>query len=525
MKPMRPMRPMPAKRSLPRATLRLLLVGAGAAALLVAGPATLHCSRSGNARDVASEAAIWYCPMHPTYTSDGPGDCPICHMRLVKLEKQSGGVGAPPAGAGTGAAVAPSPVQDAPPSPPRKRIVYRSTMNPNETSNSPGKDSMGMEMVPMEVPATESASSGITGWAEVVLPPERLQQSGITFGTIATKRMARTLRTSGRVTYNEARFHHVHTKLSGWIEHLAVDTVGVPVRRGDPLFDLYAPELLAAQEEYLQALKAERDLGPSSNPDLARGVHDLREAARRRLTLWDFGPEAVARLDETRQAARTITIRAPISGVVTAKEAVHGMYADPASILYTIADLSRVWVLADVYENELSLVHAGSTAEVRLPYDPGVVRRGRVALVSPVLDPATRTARVRIEIDNPSLALRPDMFADVIIATDAGDRTVVPKSAVVRTGERSIVFVDRGEGRISPREITVGLRFEDDLEVISGLAPGERVVTSATFVVDSESRLRASVVAAAPPPASGSAPPAPSSAPRSPAPAPEGVPR
>ena len=192
-----------------------------------------------------------------------------------------------------------------------------------------------------------------------------------------------------------------------------------------------------------------------------------------------------------------MTIRSPISGVITAKEAVHGMYADPSTILYTIADLSRVWVLADVYENELSLVRAGSPVEVRLPYDPSVVRRGRVELVSPVLDPATRTARVRIEIDNSSLVLRPDMFADVLIATDAGDRTVVPKTAVIHTGERSIVFVDRGEGRLLPREIRTGLAFDDDLEVLSGLAPGERIVTSATFLIDAESRLRAAVGGAA----------------------------
>lgn len=488
--------------------------GAGFLVLILLAAATVcvSCSRGGDQERSSVRGTIYYCPMHPAQTSDKPGDCPICQMRLVPIERPAGirqsgaasrqtGQGVPPqspgATGGTEVATPMVPPDSVEPMQPRK-IMYRSTMNPSETSDRPGKDSMGMEMVPVESPVADDGHEAPPGRSEIQIPMERLQQIGVTFGTVATKRAAGILHTTGRVALDETRVHHVHTKFSGWIERLHVDYEGKRVARGDPLFTIFSPDLVATQEELLRALEARRSLGPSPDPDLGKGVDTMIEAARRRLALWDVSPDEIARLETSKEIQRAITIHSETEGIVVQKNVNHGMYVDPSSEEFAIADLSHVWILADLYENEVAGVREGQIVDIRFPMLAGAARRGRIAYVQPAVDPATRTIKARIDVANPHLELKLGMLADVGVRVDAGVRTVVPKTAVIQTGRRAVVFLDLGGGRLLPREIETGVALVDEIEVLSGLSPGDRVVTSASFLIDSESRLRAAVAAALP---------------------------
>lgn len=477
-------------------TLRRTLLVVQLSLLAASAVAFVSCSRgSGPGSSPAAAATIYYCPMHPAQTADRPGDCPICQMRLVPLESSAGGGHVSPAspagsrGAGPGSAPRP-----------QGQTLYRSTMNPGEVSDRPGKDSMGMDMVPVGIgpgEATEEEGGTPPGWSAIQISPDRLQRIGVTFGQVVTKRAIGTMHTTGRVAFDETRIHHVHTKFRGWIDRVDVDYEGKLVERGDSLFTIYSPDVVATQEEFLSSLQARRDLGASPNPDLARGLDAMIEAARRRLELWDVDEEEIARLVRTREVQRTVTIHSRSQGIVVKKNVNHGMYVDPSVEEFSLADLSQVWVLADLYENEIAQVHEGQSAEIRFQAFPGREWRGRISYVQPTLDPATRTVKVRLEVPNRDRRLKPGMLANIDVKIDAGLRVVAPKDAVIQTGRQALVFLDLGEGHLLPRRIETGLVLDDDVEVLSGLSPGDRVVTSANFLVDSESRLRAAVADAA----------------------------
>ena len=406
-----------------------------------------------------------------------------------------------------GRTTGPAPVRPAPASSPAsksaKKILYWvDPMHPAYKSDKPGiAPDCGMDLVP--VYADEGApapASAVEGYASLTLPPDRQQAIGVAAGVVERRDLVKTIRAAGRVAFDERRLHRIHAKFEGYVESLPVDYTGRPVRRGEPLLSIYSPELLATQQEYLIAVRAKRELGLSGNTDAVRGGADLYESARQRLLLWDIPPSEIARLERTGQPLKALTIVSPVSGIVTAKNAVQGARVMPADSLFEIADLSRVWVLADVYEAEAAFVRVGQTGRMTLSYLPGREWTGKVTFIAPVVQPETRTVSVRLELANPDGVLKPDMFADVVLERALGRVVAVPEAAVLSTGTRSIVFVVKEDGAFEPREVQVGTKTDGYWEIASGLEPGTKVVTQANFLIDSESRLKAALAGLAPPP-------------------------
>jgi Cu(I)/Ag(I) efflux system membrane fusion protein len=304
------------------------------------------------------------------------------------------------------------------------------------------------------------------------------------------KPLEKIIRTVGRIDYDEKRIVTVSLKIGGWIEDLYVDFTGKYVKKGDPLLTIYSPELVSTQEEYLLALRAKKSLTKSSFPEVASSGDSLAESAKRRLKLWDITDEEIKRLEESGQAKKTITLYAPFSGFVLEKSAYKGMNVMPGAALFKLADLSVVWLIADIYEYELLFIQLGQQASIQFSYLPGETFTGRAAYINPYLDANTRTAKVRFEFPNPHGKLKPEMFANVEMKIRLGQKLTVPEGAVIDTGLRQIVIIDKGDGYFEPREIKVGAKAENYYEVVKGLKAGERVVTSANFLIDSESKLK-----------------------------------
>ena len=426
---------------------------------------------------VEKKAVRYHCPMHTDYVSDKPGTCPICGMHLVPVDKK-----APTASAETKGE--------------RKVLFYRNPMDPSVTSPVPAKDSMGMDYVPVYSDEATTATSSVPGMAPVHLDSRGLELSGVQTAVAERQVLQRTTRAVGVVAPDESRIRHVHTKTSGWIEKLYVNSLGQVVRSGQPLLSIYSPQLLASQEEFLRAREAADRFAGSSLPEVRRGGADLLEASRRRLELLDVPRSLITQLEKTGKAQRTVTLYAPASGFVTGKEIYEGMQVGPEMDLLTVTDLSRVWVEADFYEYESRALTVGRTASVTLPYDPGVRLTGRVTYVYPTLDPQSRTLKARLEFPNRGLALKPGMYVDVEPEVEASEGVVIPDSAVIDSGLRKVVFVEKRleEGTaFIPREVNVGSRGEGRAVILSGIEAGERVAVRANFLLDSESRLRAAV--------------------------------
>jgi membrane fusion protein, copper/silver efflux system len=330
----------------------------------------------------------------------------------------------------------------------------------------------------------DMASGGVN------VSPERQQLMGIRTATAEIRPLVQKIRTVGIVTYDETRVAQVFSKVEGWIEKLLVNYTGSLVRKGQPLFTLYSPDLVATQEEYLLALKAKQTLGSSSIKEISAGSDALLESAHRRLSLWDISDEQINDLEKTGKPKRNITFYSPISGFVLKKEALQGMRVMPDKELYTIADLSTVWINADIYEYELAHIRIGQKATINLAYYPARDFVGKVSWISPVLDEKTRTAKVRLEFPNREFILKPEMFANAEIEINAGRKLAVPDEAVLDSGLRKVVFLDKGDGRFEPAEVKIGNKFDGYYEVLAGLAPGERILASASFLLDSESRLK-----------------------------------
>jgi multidrug efflux pump subunit AcrA (membrane-fusion protein) len=367
---------------------------------------------------------------------------------------------------------------------------WKAPMDPTYVRDAPGKSPMGMDLVPVCAEAGDELPEG-----GVRIKPGMIQNMGVRMAPVERRDLTRVVRAVGRVDYDERLVEHVHIKVQGWIEKLYVKYEGEMVKRGQPLFELYSPELVSTQEELLIAARYRDATGDSPFPDVKRGGDDLFEATRRRLALWDIPERDIDQLLDRGTVRKTLTIYAPTSGVVTHLMVRSGMEVGSNDNLYTIADLSRVWVYADIYEYELAWIAEGQRGVVELSYLPGAALEGMVTYIYPYLDPKTRTARVRLELDNPGGVLKPDMFANVSIEAETRKSVLaVPEEAVIRSGRRNLIVVALGAGRFQPRDVTLGLDTGDGwLEVRDGLRESEQVVTSGQFLIDSESKLQEAV--------------------------------
>ncbi len=326
----------------------------------------------------------------------------------------------------------------------------------------------------------------------IFVPPQRQQLIGVQSVPAALKSLVKEIRTVGKVTYDETKLTHIHTKVTGYVEHVFVDYVGKVVKQGDPLFTIYSPDLVSTQEEYLLALKSRNTLKNSSLPWVSTGSESLLDAARQRLRLWDVTDSEIETLEKEGKAKRELAIYSPVNGVVTERAAYHhGRFVNPEMDLYTLVDLSSVWVIGQVYEYELPLVRAGQNAEIEFPYTPQKKSLGgKITFIYPYLDSKTRTAQVRFEFPNPDFVLKPDMFLNVKLRIDLGEQLVVPEDTVLNTGSEQYVFVDKGDGYFEPRPVKLGAEAGGYFAVEEGLKSGDRVVTAANFILDSESRLK-----------------------------------
>ncbi|GBG03248.1 cation efflux system protein [Azospira sp. I13] len=373
----------------------------------------------------------------------------------------------------------------------RQVLYYRNPMGLPDTSPVPKKDPMGMDYIPVyagEEPAAEGAAGSLR------ISPEKVQKLGVRSEAARLENLGGTVRAAGRIEANEGRSYAIAPKFEGYVERLHVNATGQAVAKGQPLFEVYSPELVSAQREYAIAAQGV-DALKSAGGEAQAGMQQLAEASLARLRNWDVPEAQVKALAKSGAARRSLTFHSPVSGVVTEKKAVQGMRFGPGEALYQIADLSSVWVMADVFEQDIRRVKVGSPAQVTVDAYPEEPFTGKVAYVYPTLRPETRSVQVRIELANPRLLLKPGMFAQVTLEEPhgAGAVVTVPNSAVIDSGRRRIVLVQIGEGRFEPREVQLGRRSDERVQVLAGVKEGEPVVVAANFLIDAESNLKAAL--------------------------------
>ncbi len=406
-------------------------------------------------------------------------------LALIVATAVGAAIGTRFAASGQPATTAQAPMEPAKPS--KKLLYYRNPMGLPDTSPTPKKDSMGMDYIPVYEGEDESDGSGLK------ISPEKVQKMGVKTAPATLQPLDKTVRASGRIEIDERRTYAVTAKFEGYVERLFVNTTGQPVGRGQPLFEVYSPELVSAQREYAiaaQGVASMKDAG-----DAAQGaMKQLADSALLRLKNWDISEEQVKALARSGEARRTLTFRSPVAGIVTEKKAVQGMRFMPGETLFQVADVSTVWVQADVFEQDIGAVRPGQKAKVRVNAYPGEVFAGSIAYVYPTLNPQTRTVPVRIELANPGGKLKPAMYADVDIPVGGAAPVVtVPASAVIDSGRRQVVLVQLAEGRFEPRPVKLGTRGGEVVQVLEGVQEGETVVVSANFLIDAESNLKAAL--------------------------------
>jgi RND family efflux transporter MFP subunit len=415
----------------------------------------------------------WTCPMHPEIVRDKPGSCPICHMDLVPMQAEASASGGREEATGE-----------------REVLFYRNPMDPTITSPVPAKDDMGMDYVPFYADDAVGAAAGPT----VQIDPAVVQNMNVLTGMAERGKLSREIRTVGYLEYDQQKMVSVTTKYAGWIEKVFVNYVGEPVRKGQPLFEIYSPELVQTEQDLLSAIEFAQRM-ENATKDAHQRARDLVEASRQRLGYWDVTEEQVRRLEDTAKVFRTLTVVAPASGVVMLRmSGLEGMAVRPGMELFHIADMSSLWLSVEAFENQIRWLRVGSVAEVSLSYFPGETFTGRVRFIEPQISEKTRTVPLKLEVPNRDGRLRAGMYAtvrfDPVVARVA---VLVPTAAVLRTGQRNLVVVAEGEGHFTPREVQLGSEGDGRVEILSGLQAGERVVTSAQFLIDSESNLREAV--------------------------------
>ena len=367
--------------------------------------------------------------------------------------------------------------------PGRKVLYYVDPMHPAYKSDKPGiAPDCGMQLEPVYAdgsPQSTVDSSQSTVPGAIRISPERQQIIGVKFATVEADGSTRSIRTVGKVSADETRVGHVHTRIDGWIEKVFVDFTGQIVKKGQPMLTIYSPEMLASEEELLLATRA-RDVMPS-----------LFDAARRRLQLWDLSEDQIEQVIRSGRPIRSITVLAPMDGFVTERKAFPNQKVTPDSDLYTLTDLSHVWIVADVFESDITSIKVGDPAYVVFENGSAPSVGARVSYIQPQVDPTTRTLKVRLDANNPGLRMKPEMFVNVEFAAATTTKMTVPAEAVLDAGDRQTVFVDLGDGYLAPRRVVIGDRFGDRVAITSGVKLGERVVSSGTFLIDSESQLKA----------------------------------
>ncbi len=467
-----------------------LLLGAGAAiAVVVFTPLGAGLRPAPSASPASTTVAgseqhqLWTCSMHPQVVEDHPGQCPICGMNLVPLK-----------GTGADASPASAPASDSAsvtPSGDRKILFYRNPMDPTITSPVPRKDEMGMDYVPVYADEAEQAADQ---GAVVTIDPAVQQNMNVTTETVRRRDVSRQIRTVGYLDYDQEKMVSVTTKYPGFVEKAYVNYVGQPVRKGEPLFDVYSPELVQTEQELLSASRYVDQMRDAPD-DARKRAEALLEAARTRLAYWDITTDQIERLLASGTVFRTLSVVAPASGVVMKRmKGLEGMAIRPGMELMHIADLSSLWLTVEVFSDQLPWVHVGSPASVSLSYYPGEHFTGRVHYIEPSVSEKTRTVQLTLEVPNHGGKLRSGMYATVLFSPVAAkDAIAVPSEAVIRTGERNVVVVALGDGRFAPRDVKLGPAGEGWVQVLHGLQAGDEVVTSAQFLIDSESNLREAI--------------------------------
>ncbi len=437
---------------------------------------------AGGDRPVASQTETMYvCPMHPSVVSDHPGDCPICGMSLVPQETEVH-----------------DHEQELQAASDQGEAVYTCPMHPSVVSDRPGDCPIcGMSLVPMVTEGTGSQDQMTMAdgdLPDVTLSPLRRNLANVATSTAHYADMEREVTAVGRFAVNEQRTAHVAAWIGGRVEKLHVDFTGITVTEGEPLLDLYSPAFVQTGEEYLATLPP---TDGSESPVMESARERLRQATRQRLILWGVTPEQIGQIEENRVVPTTITIHAPASGTVLKKMVHEGMYIKEGQTLFDIADLTSIWMYADFYEEDLSSLHIGGAVDVRTDAWPDRTFRGTISFIEPLLDPRSRTVRVRAEFQNHRGQLKPMMFGNATIRIPLNNILMIPASAVINTGERQVVWEEVGENRFSPRHVTVGHRIGEWYQILDGLEPGAEVASSGGFLLDSESQLRAITGAAA----------------------------